>query len=99
MKILLEELGSNCQVDVEVEIEFDYSPAEPMVRYYSDGSGYPGCDEYFDVTNVTALSFKTFDNFVVRDEKLDWFERLDHILLNFCSENEYIKERILNEHY
>jgi hypothetical protein len=23
-------------------IEYDYEPGEPMVRYYPDGSGYPG---------------------------------------------------------
>ena len=27
----------------KVKIEFEYQPEEPMVRYYSDGTGYPGC--------------------------------------------------------
>ena len=26
-----------------VVIAFNYQPEEEMVRYYSDGSGYPGC--------------------------------------------------------
>ena len=29
--------------EIELEIEFDYQPEEKEVRYYSDGSGYPGC--------------------------------------------------------
>ncbi len=27
---------------LEFELEYYYTPGEPMVRYYSDGSGYPG---------------------------------------------------------
>ena len=30
---------------VDLDIEFDYQPYEPMVMYYKDGSGYPGADE------------------------------------------------------
>ena len=26
-----------------VTLAFNYQPEEPMVRYYSDGTGYPGC--------------------------------------------------------
>jgi hypothetical protein len=29
--------------EITIEVEYDYSPEEPMVRYYRDGSGYPGC--------------------------------------------------------
>ncbi|NCC55790.1 MAG: hypothetical protein EOM11_09990 [Erysipelotrichia bacterium] len=29
--------------EIEFEVGFDYQPEEPMVRYYSDGTGYPGC--------------------------------------------------------
>ena len=29
----------------EVIISFDFQPEEAMVRYYSDGSGYPGFPE------------------------------------------------------
>lgn len=28
--------------DYFVETDFRYNPGEPMVRYYADGSGYPG---------------------------------------------------------
>jgi hypothetical protein len=33
-------------------VKFDYQPEEPMVRYYSDGSGYPGCAEEYNIYSV-----------------------------------------------
>lgn len=51
---------------LELDVEFDYSPPEPEVRYYSDGSGYPGSAEEISVykislngTDITEL----FDDF------------------------------------
>ena len=35
-----------------LKVEFDYQPEEKMVRYYSDGSGYPGCSENVAVNSV-----------------------------------------------
>jgi hypothetical protein len=37
----------------EIEVGFFYSPAEPQVNYYSDGSGYPGCSEEFEIDTLT----------------------------------------------
>jgi hypothetical protein len=37
----------------ELDVDYDYSPAEKEVRYYSDGSGYPGCPEEWAINNVT----------------------------------------------
>ena len=37
---------------VEMLVEFDYQPPEPMVMYYPDGSGYPGCDAHINITNI-----------------------------------------------
>ena len=37
----------------DVTITFDYQPAESMVLYYSDGSGYPGCAASIDGYDVT----------------------------------------------
>jgi len=36
----------------DLEIEFDYQPEEKEVRYYSDGSGYPGCPEEYTIYSV-----------------------------------------------
>lgn len=33
-------------------VEYDYQPEEPMVMYYSDGSGYPGCPEEFIINSI-----------------------------------------------
>jgi len=32
--MLLEELGKGLNTCLEIEIEYDYNPEEPMVRYY-----------------------------------------------------------------
>lgn len=40
---------------LEVEVEFDANPGEPMVRYYPDGSGYPGSPPEVEITKVTVL--------------------------------------------
>jgi hypothetical protein len=38
--------------DVRLEVSGYYSPAEPMVMYYPDGSGYPGCSAEFEISSV-----------------------------------------------
>lgn len=39
---------------VDLEVIFNYQPAEPMVMYYPDGSGYPGCAEDIDIITVNV---------------------------------------------
>ena len=36
----------------DLEVEYFYTPAEPAVRYYKDGSGYPGCCEYIEIHKI-----------------------------------------------
>ena len=38
--------------DVRLDVHGYYSPAEPMVMYYPDGSGHPGCSAEFEITSV-----------------------------------------------
>jgi hypothetical protein len=38
---------------IEFDVEFDYQPEEPMVMYYADGSGYPGCAEECTLTDIS----------------------------------------------
>jgi len=47
---------------IKFEVEFDHQPYEAEVRYYSDGSGYPGCPESVDVSDIThnETSFMEF---------------------------------------
>lgn len=47
---------------VELQVEYDYHPEEPMVMYYADGSGHPGFPEsiesigvYYNGLDVTEL--------------------------------------------
>jgi len=42
--------------ETKATIEYDYEPEEPMVRYYSDGSGYPGSPAMIEVTRVVLNS-------------------------------------------
>lgn len=35
-----------------LEIIGDYSPEEKEVRYYPDGSGYPGMPSYFEIEDI-----------------------------------------------
>lgn len=40
-------------VEIELEVEIDsFEPGEPMVRYYSDGSGYPGSAPEVNYSNA-----------------------------------------------
>ena len=36
----------------DLEVEYSYQPEEPEVRYYKDGSGYPGCGEYLEIHKI-----------------------------------------------
>lgn len=38
--------------ELDIEVEYDYQPEEKEVRYYKDGSGYPGCAASLEVCNV-----------------------------------------------
>jgi hypothetical protein len=60
---------------IDFEVEFDFQPEEKEVRYYSDGSGYPGCPASIDNINV---SFKgtDFTDFMKETIGLDKVEEL-----------------------
>lgn len=66
----------NCSYETELElgeralfctiyVEFDADPGEPMVRYYPDGSGYPGSPPSIEPTLVQVTTAE------VNDETLD----------------------------
>jgi hypothetical protein len=38
--------------DVELFVIYEYIPPEPMVRYYEDGSGYPGSDAEINIQEI-----------------------------------------------
>ena len=48
---------SESHIDVKykgrvLEVYYDYQPEEKEVRYYSDGSGYPGCPEELEINQI-----------------------------------------------
>lgn len=40
--------------DVCLEVSGYYCPEEPMVMYYTDGTGYPGSSADFEIETVTV---------------------------------------------
>jgi hypothetical protein len=46
---------------VVVEVAYDFTPGEPMVRYYPDGSGYPGSGPEIEVWAYRVISISGRD--------------------------------------
>ena len=38
--------------EIYLVVGFNYSPEEPMVMYYPDGSGYPGCAAEIEIQEI-----------------------------------------------
>jgi len=72
----------------DVTISFDYQPEEAMVRYYSDGSGYPGCPASVDNIEVYWKTQK-FNSKLLKHEDVeidvtDFLRELGHDLEDLC---------------
>jgi hypothetical protein len=67
---------------------FCFTEGEPMVKYYPDGSGYPGSDPEFEIYDVQVVSVEGENGFVQVDEELKEY------LLGMFEEN---KERVIEE--
>ena len=76
MELTVEYLG------LEFELSGHYSPEEPMVMYYKDGSGYPGCSSEFEVTLVT-INGKNAELLI---EKLDAWNDLAELAIQQIEE-------------
>lgn len=70
-----------------VEIEFEYSPGEPMVWYYPDGSGYPGSPPELNIigVKVTSLSGGGWDKNRQELEESGWADFVDKLGLDEVS--------------
>ena len=72
----------------QVVIAFDFQPEEAMVRYYSDGSGYPGCPASVDNIEVCWKTQKfnstTRKQEDVEIEVTDLLRELGHDLEELC---------------
>lgn len=58
---------------VDFEVQYDYYPEEKEVRYYADGSGYPGCPESFEFISITIGGVDVME----LCEEHDLFEKLE----------------------
>jgi hypothetical protein len=61
----------NCTVD------WSECPGEPMVMYYPDGSGYPGCDASVDCIDYVEVNeceyvIRRPDHYYSDDQPEDW---------------------------
>ena len=54
---------------VELLVQGHYSPPEETVRYYPDGSGYPGCNAEFECFAVYIDDVAVFDLFTPKQLK------------------------------
>lgn len=60
---------------IDLRVDYDYRPEEKAVRYYSDGSGYPGCAEQLDIYKITHCKEDITDLF---DQKM--MEELEEVM-------------------
>ena len=56
MKSIKQSVILELQVNLTIEVSGIYTPEEPMVMYYADGSGYPGSPSEFDITDIKIIS-------------------------------------------
>lgn len=58
---------------IEFDVDYDYQPEEKMVRYYPDGSGYPGCPEELTINEISHKG-TDFTDFFIAFDLMDGFE-------------------------
>lgn len=64
--------------ELELEVEADYTPEEPMVMYYPDGSGHPGSAAECDILSIKYKGNDVYGIF----EKLDLISEIEELYIN-----------------
>lgn len=59
---------------VPLQVTGYYTPEVPQVMYYSDGSGYPGDPEEFEITDVFANDLSVME--IIHEDYLETIEKL-----------------------
>ena len=72
--------------DLELEIEGNYTPEEPMVMYYADGSGYPGSPSEFEIQNIKITKGNLCDLIDYLNGNTDLWEHLTELVINKIEE-------------
>jgi len=74
-------------MSIEAAIFFDYQPGEPEVRYYADGSGYPGAPPTCEFIGICTEAVEGDGYKVDGISHPDWFELLDDIVCGMIESN------------
>jgi len=77
------ELGT---MELELVITSHCYPAEPMVRFYRDGSGYPGAPAYAEIISVEVTRAYGEFGAVTRNNR-GWFNDLDYLAFEYVDEH------------
>ena len=64
--------------ELPIEVDCDYYPEEPMVRYYPDGSGYPGSGPEIHINNVWHAK-ELINEFI---DEMDWWDLIEELVLD-----------------
>lgn len=77
----MQKVKVNLSDNLEIEVEGNYYPEEHEVRYYQDGSGYPGCASSFQITNLTITNGNLLDLIDNMNGNLDLWEYLEELTI------------------
>jgi len=66
---------------IDFDVEFDYQPEEPMVMYYADGSGHPGCAAEVSITDI-KITGTDIDAFELLEDN---FEKIEDDIIEYLA--------------
>lgn len=58
---------------VDLKVDFNYIPEEPMVMYYPDGSGHPGSAEEYEINEIIFQGVDVYEIY----ESLDLLSEIE----------------------
>jgi len=98
INITLEEYGEEEQT-IEVTLQVKLYPGEPMVRYYPDGSGYPGSPPEAEVVRVLVDGVWAFDGHEVKLTREQLSELEEELFMYFYNNPEVWEDTAFEEGY
>jgi len=84
------EMPNDQWLTIYAELGFDVTPAEPMVMYEKDGSGYPGSSTTAELCEIKVTEISGEDWTIKSPENhelISWFER--HLLAECGRDSSY----------
>lgn len=82
----------------EIKVNYTYYPEEPMVRYYPDGSGYPGAPASVEI-EVISIKINNVETEVNNNDQnfYNWFETISESIETSIIEEIQSEERDYDE--